>query len=123
MGCDIHWFVERQRDDGTWEIRPEADYNDRNYDLFTALANVRNYNERVTPIAEPRGLPDDVSPEVRADSDAWDSDGHSHSWHTLEALLAYDWEANRLGYFRRVLDEMAKLGPPNRVRAVFWFDN
>lgn len=123
MGCDIHWSVERRRDDGLWERCEGAGYDERNYDLFAALANVRNCYERVTPIAEPRGMPHDVSPEVKAESDAWDPDGHSHSWHTLETLLAYDWEANRLEHFRRVLVEMAKLGPPDRVRAVFFFDN
>ncbi len=121
MGCDIHWFVERQRDDGAWEVVSEADGPHRYYNLFFALAGVR-YGTAV-PIAEPRGLPDDVSDEVKRDSDDWGCDGHSHSWHTLETLLAYDWESSGLGNFRGILNQMAALGLPDRVRAVFWFDN
>jgi hypothetical protein len=43
------------------------------------------------PISEPRGLPEDVSPEVQAVSDCYGMEGHSHSWLTLAELLAYDW--------------------------------
>lgn len=71
----------------------------RNYDVFAMLANVRNgrgfagcdTGDGFVPISEPRGLPDDVTPEVRAESDKWGGDGHSHSWLTLAELLAYDW--------------------------------
>jgi hypothetical protein len=43
------------------------------------------------PISEPRGLPEDVSPEAQAVSDWYAAEGHSHSWLTLAELLAYDW--------------------------------
>lgn len=74
-------------------------YTGRNYDLFAILADVRNglgfagmvTGGRFTPIAMPKGLPDDVSPEVKAESDGWNSDGHSHSYFTLAELEAYDW--------------------------------
>jgi len=60
----------------------------RNYSRFATLADVRNYGE--TPfISEPKGLPYDISPEVKADSDAWDCDGHSHSYFTLKELLDF----------------------------------
>lgn len=117
MGCDIHLYVER-RVEGVWtpadmwkpskhaedEGRLSLDYqdafyHDRNYDLFAILADVRNGHgvAGVTtglgfvPIAEPKGLPDDVSDVLKAESDYWDSDGHSHSWHTVADLMAYDW--------------------------------
>lgn len=113
MGCDIHFYVER-RVDGRWvsadtwtpnkfytpgeddgerpfEIAHENYfYKDRNYALFAVLAGVRN-RTNVTPIAEPRGLPDDVSDEVRAESEAYTGDGHSHSWLTVAELDAHDW--------------------------------
>lgn len=74
-------------------------YDSRNYDLFAMLANVRNgyrfagcdTGDGFVPICEPKGLPDDVSPQVKADSDRWGSDGHSHSWLTVAELMAYDW--------------------------------
>ena len=75
-------------------------YRGRNYDLFAMLADVRNgrgfggvkTGEGFIPICAPRGLPDDVSDEVRAERAAWDCDGHSDSWLTVAELNAYDWQ-------------------------------
>lgn len=64
-------------------------YTGRNYQLFGLLAGVRDSS--VTPIKSERGLPEDVSDFVKSESDAWDSDGHSHSYFTLAELLEYDW--------------------------------
>ncbi len=74
-------------------------YDGRNYNLFAILADVRNgrgfagikTGDGFNPIAPPRGLPDDVSPEVKAESDSWSCDGHSHSHFTLREILDYDW--------------------------------
>lgn len=125
MGCDIHFYVERKVD-GKWVTADtwtpdEYDagrmcvpyktrlYRDRNYDLFAMLANVRNgygfagcdTGDGFKPLSEPKGLPADVSPEVKAESDHWGVDGHSHSWLTLTELKAYDWhgqKTNHRGY-------------------------
>ncbi|MCT6901642.1 MAG: hypothetical protein M3Z48_00250 [Lactobacillus sp.] len=43
-------------------------YKGRNYYLFAILADVRN-GKGFTPISEPKGLPVDVSPEVKKISD------------------------------------------------------
>jgi hypothetical protein len=115
MGCDIHLYVEKL-ENGVWmpadQWVPDEDderklsvpygtgfYDGRNYDLFAILANVRNgygfagcdTGDGFVPIAMPRGLPDGVTPVVKAESDYWDCDGHSHSWLTLAEILAYDW--------------------------------
>lgn len=117
MGCDIHLYVEHKVD-GIWQpadkwkpseyeddrAQLEVDYNDafytgRNYDLFAILANVRNgvgfagmgTGNGFKPICLPRGLPGDVTAPVKACSDSWGSDGHSHSYQTLAELLTYDW--------------------------------
>lgn len=105
MGCDIHLYVER-RVNGVWESadtwtvdplwpdeRPDVDLDDqyylhRNYYLFDILANVRNVLN-VAPIAEPKGLPSDISDPVRRVSD--EPDWHSHSWLTLTEIFEYDW--------------------------------
>lgn len=110
MGCDIHIHVEYRRTvDGAekWlcgdyllinpyygldEYEPEyslVDFcGDRNYSRFATLANVRNYGN--TPyIDEPRGLPDDVTAEVKKDYYRWGIDGHSHSYFTLKELIDY----------------------------------
>lgn len=116
MGCDIHLFVEK-RVNGRWVTADKwktdkddepprkrvpydaAFYHDRNYELFSILADVRNgrgfagikTGEGFVPIADPRGLPDDVCDEVRAEAESWGGDGHSHSHLTVAELMAYDW--------------------------------
>jgi hypothetical protein len=108
MGCDIHLYVEKKIN-GVWEKQtgfvsnwydPGSDYfakdefkncdspyGGRNYSLFSFLADVRNYDGEIKPLAQPRGLPDDVSDVVKAESDDWDCDGHSHSYFTLRELI------------------------------------
>lgn len=131
MGCDIHLYVERKVDGkwvsaDMWKPDPDTDeeeggprmiveradrfYKGRNYDLFGMLANVRNgrgFAGCVTgtgfePISMPKGLPEDVSPEVKAESDCWNGDGHSHSWLTLAELKAYDWEGKKTEHLGHV---------------------
>jgi len=89
-----------------WEGPWDSNYSlrGRNYNWFSILANVRNgygfagvdTGDSFVPIhapnEEPRGLPDDVSSDVKKLSDSWDSDGHSHSYNTLQELLDYDWD-------------------------------
>ena len=119
MGCDIHLYVERlvngkwvsadrwtpnkyADDEGEPPIQVEYQnhfYSGRNYNLFAILANVRNGSgfancdtgNGFVPIDDPRNLPNDVSENVKAEANRWGGDGHSHSWFTVEELLAYDW--------------------------------
>ena len=69
-------------------------YDDRDYDLFGMLANVRNgtWSEPVIPISLPKGLPKDVSKFVNEKANEWNLDGHSHSFLTLEELEKYEWK-------------------------------
>lgn len=74
-------------------------YDGRSYNLFAILADVRNgygfagipTGDGFVPIADPRGLPEDVTDEVRAEYKEWDVDAHSASYHTLRQLEEYDW--------------------------------
>lgn len=113
MGCDIHIYVEK-KEDGRWIpvddwVQDEYGisyvpyqkqiYYGRNYDLFAMLADVRNgygfagvdTGNGFIPISLPKGLPDDVSDNIKNVSDSWGCDGHSHSWLTLKELIDYDW--------------------------------
>lgn len=115
MGCDIHttWEIRRNgkwKNLDTWEAEEhdgEAVYwnqngpeiiEGRNYSLFGMLANVRNgygfagvdTGDSLVPIAMPKGSPSDAAPETARFMDSYESDGHSHSYLTLQELLAYD---------------------------------
>jgi len=126
MGCDIHLFTERKRsinneqkwvNADNWKLNPyyeennedgenkyelNSAYKHRNYELFSILADVRNDSEN-KPIAEPKGLPEDISYVVKAESDKWDSDGHSHSFFTMKELYDY-YEQNNIVKFSGLVD-------------------
>jgi len=158
MGCDIHFYTEVLRtidDKKTWcccdlwklnpyykvfEDEPEYEieelYGDRDYNLFSILAGVRNYSD-IVPISKPRGLPDGVSTAVKAASDKWDGDGHSHSWFTLYELMSENSRrlcssplddlvnlcVQRMKKELHILDNKEVAGEARRFRIVFWFDN
>lgn len=106
MGCDIHLCVE-ENINGVWTSADQWKdgrvirevYDDRNYNLFAILANVRNgygfagvkTGEGFNPISSARGLPDDASEEVSKYAHDWGADGHSHSFFTIREILDYDW--------------------------------
>ncbi|WP_158679795.1 hypothetical protein [Deinococcus sp. NW-56] len=106
MGTDIYERFEIRRN-GVWELTellPDFDpgtatedkftaygnhpaFVDRNYALFSVLADVRN-TFGIRPIVHPRGLPEDASPQVEA---YFDGDC-TVSWVTLDELQDYDWD-------------------------------
>lgn len=86
MGCDIHVLGQR-KENGQWvDVETEA-FGDRTYGRFGFLADVRNYSA-VKPISSPRGWPKDFTAsedfDMRCD--------HSHSWLSVDELLAFDYE-------------------------------
>lgn len=167
MGCDIHSFAERKRNGkwekvgehfslGEWEKeyykkeKNDSPFDWRSYSMFAFLADVRNY-DHCEPISEPKGLPKDISDEVKDEyGEGWDY--HSASFLTAKELLDFDYDKvfwNRrvtknnngaslaeegegtnvtyrenLGeFFFTHLKELEELGNPDEVRIVFWFDN
>lgn len=105
MGTDIHIVAEYFKDN-RWHLADILLPEDRNYCAFAVLADVRNgygfagfdSGDPVIPISEPRGLPNDISQELRAnldgEKDEWLYLGnHSFSWVTLKELLDYDLDA------------------------------
>lgn len=111
MGTDIHLRVQRKENDKwvwadgigdtfDWERDDgKTFYSDRNYRLFSILADVRNgrgfagvyTGEGFNPIAEPRGLPEDM--RSMSGKEVWDAElgEHSYSWLTVKELVDYDW--------------------------------
>lgn len=107
MGTDIDLYVEVKRN-GQWvsvdrwtrrsprfglsiDFRDRF-YNQRNYWLFSVLADMRNNDGslEVLPICDPKGLPEDLSPEVRNDEILQDC--YSRSYLTLKELQDYPWD-------------------------------
>lgn len=127
------WYVEQAVKYPTAHYPKYAErewYHDRNYGVFAILANVRNY-EDATPIAEPRGLPDDLCDELRhGNRDGEDVDfdetggywlgDHSHSWLTLTELQTFPWyrDAQTTGCvtFEEFLARIVKHGSALPVR-------
>lgn len=151
MGCDIHMYAEVKKN-GEWRkvgkifdnpfYDPEENlsssffarktdhpYQRRNYLLFSILANVRNAEFVYTeyPLM-PKGLPKDVSEEVKKKSDEniWGNAEHSHSWLTLKELIDIKWKQYQPvvnDFVKKTIPDLQKLGNPKDVRIVFWFDN
>lgn len=114
MGTDIHPYIER-RINGKWTLlnpQPERfpkDYDEprihaRNYDVFAILADVRNgagfagvkTGEGFNPISKPRGLPHDLSEELKREYDPNDDSAnylgdHSFSWLIFREIFDYDY--------------------------------
>ena len=92
---------------------------DRNYSRFATLANVRNYGD--TPyIDNPRGLPEDVTYEVKKECDEWDIDGHSHSFFTLKELIDYQKNIKPLRHRGMISPEAQKKLDENGTPPDMW---
>jgi hypothetical protein len=147
MGCDIHSYAEKKTDDG-YEFLGFRPFDWRAYGMYAFLAGVRNYSA-VTPLAERRGLPKDISELVAFAYEGWDSDAHSASWLSLDELTKFDYD--KIMEDRRVMinndggctaevgggqemtyreflagdffTDLEKLKELGADRIVFWFDN
>lgn len=124
MGCDIHSFAEKKnRETGKWEKVGNAftldsfdremakkDKDDhpfcwRSYSLFSFLAGVRNY-DRCEPLSKPKGMPKDVSDDVKSEWEMWEPDGHSASFLTLRELCEFDYE--KVFWNRRITKQLSQ---------------
>ncbi len=66
-------------------------FGNRNYTLFAALADVRNYGEgHIEPLFAGRGMPEDAANKTKREIPEEDSDYHSHTFFTLAELMAVD---------------------------------
>ncbi|MFJ6370219.1 hypothetical protein ACIQK5_18855 [Streptomyces virginiae] len=110
MGADIHGFIECRctygtldEEDSRWHAAIDLDllYGGRNYDVFGSLFGVRNY-AGFRPLAEGRGLPPDVTTEVRDHYESAPDLFHSASWIGWDELSAVDWDEPALTHDARV---------------------
>ena len=146
MGCDIHLHIEFKVN-GKWRhySKPQIE---RNYSLFSKMANVRSCDDEIVPISNPRGLPVDISFTTKFCATDWGRDGHSHSYLTAQEIVELDkWLKERcliqgmkkneaifvfdrkVGFFFGNTFSGFTEHPQERpkcvedVRFVFWFDN
>ncbi|MFD7256355.1 hypothetical protein [Streptomyces sp. NPDC059874] len=100
MGADIHGFIECRvtygtldEEDSSYRTAIDLDmlYGGRNYDAFGCLFGVRNY-AGFRPLAEGRGLPPEVTDEVRDYYEGAPDLYHSATWIGWEELSAVDWD-------------------------------
>ena len=90
MGCDIHGWLEIRRGEAWGSVHKVP--NDRTYDLFGILADVRNY-VGLKPIAHPRGLvTEELSFWAKDDYGKWGPNAHSASWLNWSDIEKYDWD-------------------------------
>lgn len=69
MGCDIHLFVEfKQKDWNIWGNFGQQFRLDRDYNMFSKMADVRSYDELVTPMFKPRGIPEDAAYNTKSEN-------------------------------------------------------
>ena len=90
MGCDIHAYLEKKSKTGSYEYVADV-FDDRDYNLFSFLAGVRNYNEIYPIVASNRGIPVDVSDYTNSCYLSWGSNAHSASWIGIDELLKFDY--------------------------------
>lgn len=107
----------------------------QDYRLFGLLsAGVREHTWQWS--FEPKGLPQDMSPEIRQLADYWNGEGtaHHHSWLTLHELMtrsmdllvdqheeAWSLEAQLLLLIRKLVTAPEQEIPYCNRRIVFWF--
>lgn len=115
---------------------PHEFYNeDRNYDLFSVLSNTRN-DQNLNFISLPRGLPEDISPELNEVAFENKNDFYDHSWLLLKELIAFNWDqtyyCNQFmeyrniketcsGFINETIPKLLNIGEPEDVRVIFWF--
>lgn len=162
MGCDIHIYLEsKKKINGEerwvnvdhWQINPYFNnensdwdgerefehvpvYFGRNYELFGILAGVRDNS--MTPIDDPRGIPNDISDVTRKEHEQWKQDAHSATYFTLDELLDFYQKKKKhqetLDYFLNgikerfyreffLVSEERNKDFEKKFRVIFWFDN
>ena len=123
MGCDIHAFIEDRR-----ECVAELFLN-RDYDLFSLFAGVRNQESKIMPVFPARGFPiSEISWRAKNRYLERESDFHSASYFNYDDICKVlsrckfddDFDKNTINTVEWIVKTMTNLEKP---RLIFWFDN
>lgn len=142
MGCDIHGFLEVKKtingeakwisadyfsknpyhglDDFEKEMELVGCFNNRNYQAFYQLAGVRGYSDDNCKISTPRGLPDDVTDNVKAEYNSWGLDAHSSSYVTLKDVIDFRARLKPTVVTGMLNPEQVKLLDESGILPEFW---
>lgn len=91
MGVSIYGWVE-VRDGKEWfGVINISEIIDDDYDMFGMLFGVKNYTG-FEPIAEDRGLPEDISFLAKKDYDEWEGRVFGTTWVTWKELKQINWD-------------------------------
>jgi hypothetical protein len=116
MACDIHWLIQVKVKDKEYDDRFQlisddeyanisVGYDERNYFLFSILADVRNlaeYHGKVLkPISKPSGLPEDF---VKKTKDSSDLKLNKEHFYKLKTKCCYS--AKYLSYEEAIEEEI-----------------
>ena len=131
MGCDIHLHQE-VKIEGVWHHYGHPNVH-RSYELFGIMAGVRGDE---TPVAHPRGIPEDATTLTKFSYAQWDCDAHhpSHldSLEVTEVIKRFfqksiwdqtDWFGFLFGGSWSGFHEYPEDGEVEDFRFIFWFDN
>lgn len=130
MATDIQGWVEiYDAEDNLWDgVIAASSLMERDYRVFGILFGVRGRpNDIAAAVANARGIPENISPQLKAELTAWE---HivSPSWITWEEIQPIDWNALQCQLWPdwKLLFELMSLiaqryGAKN-TRLVVWFD-
>lgn len=140
MGCDIHVMTEFNKtvngikewvNCDNWRYNPyygeeyepemtlQAIYYARNYELFSFLADVRNYGGNPS-FGFNRGIPDDVHEITRKEYDYWGDDAHTPGYCTLKELKEAIAKVKTVRYEGAVTKEQAERYRTTGVTPTEW---
>ncbi len=97
MGCDIYLYFERKNPEGKWEqimIPEKLVPEDRNYELFAFLADVRNSSGITAQFAD-RGIPADSTCPINPQDCMWFGDSR-FTYAYLDEILKAPWKKVKL---------------------------
>lgn len=132
-----YYYLDPKHTLSKWKLaEPSEFYNEgRNYDLFNVLSNTRN-DSNISYIALPKGLPSDISPELKEVALEDYDDFYDHSWLSLKELISYNWDEqyycdqfmeyrslrSTCSYFiNKTIPKLLQLGDVEDVRIIFWY--
>lgn len=80
-----------ERKESLWYIDwGDLVYKGGGYDLHAILANQRNTYISIPYISDPKGLPNDVSEQIRQEFECGES--HTCTWFTFDEIFKFNWD-------------------------------